>query len=226
MTGHRMNRVTPDGVRSEAGTTLAEMAVVMTILSLLMLSAAQVLFSTSDGTFGSDERNVNLNEGRLFMATVTKDLRTATRLSAGTSPFLLAADREAKFYANLDTTTGPQLVHLYVDVSTELIEQVTPPDAGSAPNYTYVNGPTTTRYVARYVANSNLQPIFGYYDSNGVQLSTTGGGLSASDLLAVHSVGVSLSVRHTTTLSVNATMLVNRVRLPNLDYNPLNGGGP
>jgi hypothetical protein len=217
-------RLQPAG--REAGTTLVEMAVVLTLLSLFMASAMQSLFTTSNGTYGSDERNMNLDEARLFMATATKDLRTAARLTAGTSPFLSAADRDAKFYGNLDTTTGPQLIHISVDASSVLIEQVTPPDAGSAPTYTYNNGPTHTRYVARYIANTAAQPILVYYDNNGTKLSTAGGSLSASDLLAVYSVGINLNVRHTTNLRVAPTMLVNRVSLPNLDYNPLNGAGP
>ena len=57
------------------------------------------------------------------MAVSTKDMRTATRLQAGTSPFVLADKREVIFYANLNNNgtsgsvvdNGPRRVRIYVD---------------------------------------------------------------------------------------------------------------
>ena len=45
--------------------------------------------------------------------------------------------------------------------------------------------------------------------------------LSAANRLQVNAVGITLSVRQSTNFNVPYTTLINRVRLPNVDYNPL-----
>jgi hypothetical protein len=186
--------------------------------------------SAAKAIAGTEKRLGNLDEARLLMAVTTKDVRTATRLQAGTSPFVLANSREVIFYANLNNNgssgsvvdNGPRKVRIYVDPTSELIEQVTKPDATSvAPAYTY-NGAPTNRYVGRYVANATTSPIFQYFDANGVALPNTP--LSTADRLAVDSVEITLSIRRTSTFQLSATTLVNTVRLPNVDYQQTLGG--
>ena len=50
--------------------------------------------------------------------------------------------------------------------------------------------------------------------------------LSAANRLQVNAVGVTLSVRQSTNYNVPYTTLINRVRLPNVDYNPLPSPSP
>jgi hypothetical protein len=211
---------------TEGGYTLIEMSVVMTTLTVI-LGIVLVTFSAFErnATFDS-YRLENLDEGRVIMATMTKDIRTATMLQAGTSPFIKATQVEMQFYANLNVTTGgPNLVRIYVDTTNpaapELVEQTTPPDAGSAPNYTYCSpgtppcATTKTRFVGKYVTNNTTtNPLFHYYDQDGNELTALP--LSASDMLLVQSV--SLSVRKSVTGYLPATTLVNRVRLPNVFF--------
>ena len=45
--------------------------------------------------------------------------------------------------------------------------------------------------------------------------------LSAANRLLVNAISVTLSVRQSTNFSVPYTTLINRVRLANVDYNPL-----
>ena len=74
------------------------------------------------------------------------------------------------FFANLNNVSGgPRKLRIYVDATSELISTAQSPDASSvAPNYTYT-GPSTARYIGRYVANPANQPIFEYYDINGTK---------------------------------------------------------
>jgi hypothetical protein len=158
------------------------------------------------------------------MDTATKDLRTAVRLQAGTSPFVLANDREVIFYANLlpnPSVLTPRQIHIYVDGQNELIEEVKAPDASSvAPNYTYVdpNNHPTVRFVGRYIANDVVHPIFTYFDSSATPQKLTPTPLSAQNLLAVHSVQIVLMIRKSAYRQTDFTTLANTVRLPNLDY--------
>ncbi len=178
-------------------------------------TSAQTALTTTGG------RLQNLDEARVLMAATSKDLRTAVRLEAGTSPFAVADRTTTTFYANLETTTKPKKVHIYVDATSELVEEVWDADANSvAPDYTYTGSPHV-RFVGRYVANTASSPIFTYLDSTGAVLANYP--LDATDLLSVRAVRIMLLVRKVTSASMAPTTLVNRVRLPNLDYNAVAG---
>ncbi len=211
-------------MRGSHGQTLFEMVAVLTILSIVLVLVYEGVDSAGQALGGTEKRLANLDEARTLMAVSTKDIRTATRLQAGTSPFVTANSRELVFYANLNNNgssgsvvdNGPRKVRIYVDATSQLIEEVTTPAATSVPpSYTYTGTPAK-RFVGRYVANPAAQPIFRYFDDDGNEL--TPAPLSAANLLAVNSVEITLSIRRSTNLPIASTTLVNTVRLPNVDY--------
>jgi len=212
--------------RDERGqSSLGEVMVTLLLLGIVMTFVYQAIDTTQYAIAGETQRLANLDEARTLMAVTTKDLRTATRLVPGTSPFVSATYNDVTFYANLNNTTGgPRKIHIYVDSSSELIAQAWTPDAGSvSPNYTYTGTPVP-RYVGQFVTNTtSAQPIFTYYgepdQTTGIAPQLTAP-LSASDLLAVYSVRVTLVVRKQTTLPGRPVTLINQVRLPNVDYQP------
>lgn len=206
---------------TERGSSLLELMMTVLLISVVMGAVMMGTFSAQNAITGSDLRLQNLDQARTLMASLTKDVRTAVRLSAGSSPFTVADKNHAVFYANISTTSSPKKVELSIDSQSRLIEQVWTADAGSAaPNYTYT-GASTVRLVGRYVANDATKPLFTYLDSNSAALSSSP--LSATDLLAVKAVQITLIVKKTTASKLNATSLVNRVRLANLDYNAVAG---
>jgi hypothetical protein len=213
----------------EHGQTLFELVCVVLMLGMVLLVVYQGIDSMTRALGGTERRLVNLDEGRTLMAVTTKDIRTATRLQAGTSPFVLADARELVFHANLNNNgasgsvvdNGPRRIRIFVDGTSQLIEEVVKPDASSVPPaYTYTGTPGR-RFVGRYIANAPSEPIFRFYDVDGNELGPTP--LSATDRLAVRSVRVTLSIRRATTFPVANTTLVNTVRLPNIDYQQLLG---
>jgi hypothetical protein len=218
------------GRTGERGQTLFELIAVTTILGIVLMMVYQGITSAGQAIGGTEKRLANLDEARTLMAVSTKDIRTATRLQAGTSPFALADKREVIFYANLNNDgasgsvvdNGPRRVRIFVDSESQLIEEVVKPGAASVPPaYTY-NGVPTKRFVGRYVANAVSQPIFRYFDANGTELVATP--LSAGDRLSVNSVQITLSIRRSTSFPIANTTLVNTVRLPNFDYQETLGG--
>lgn len=222
----RATAVSSDADRSlalrERGASIVELMATLVLLSIVIGAVYAGIASISDAVQGSGERLRNLDEARVLMAATTKDVRTAVRLSAGGSPFVLADDNEAVFYANLDTTSDPKKVRVSIDSQDQLIEEVWTADAGSVPpDYTYTGAPAV-RFVGRYIANQDAgTPIFTYLDADGAALSATP--LSADDLLAIKAVRVTLVVKKSSVFTGNPTTLVNRVRLPNLDYNAVAG---
>jgi len=207
--------------RGEHGSQLIEMVATLLLLSIVMVVLYQGITSTTNAAEGANLRLQNLDEARTLMAVTSKDVRTAVRLSAGTSPFVLADRTEVVFYANIDTTGAPKKVRIFIDPDDQLIEQAWDADAGSsAPNYTYT-GPPAVRFVGRYVDNDVANPIFTYLDEGGTAL--TNYPLSSADMLAIKAVQIELIVKRSTTRPLNPTVLINRVRLPNMDYNAVAG---
>ena len=204
------------GHHERGQSSLVEITLTLLILGLVMVFLFSSVESAERSVATTKLRITNLDEARTLMAVLTKDIRTATRLTAGTPPFVAATDRELTFYANLDNATGgPRQVRVYIDATSEIVASVTAPDAASvAPDYTYT-GTARLRYVGRYLVNSVAQPVFEYFDGAGTQLTTP---LSNADRLAVASVKITLIVRSKSTLSHGNITLVDQVRLPNVEY--------
>ena len=83
----------------------------------------------------------------------------------------------------------------------------------------YTTAPTTLRLVGQYVANSASDPIFQYYDADGVALTSLP--LNAQDQLLVRTIKISLSVRKQTSRTVQPTRVESTVRLANVIYGNL-----
>lgn len=235
--------------REESGVSLVELVVVVSLLSLVLAFVLQGFVSIQQASTNESLRLQNLDEGRVLMDNVAKDLRTAARLASTSSPFDVTAGSvpapgfgnpapyagktEVWFYANITLTTGnpspcPDVVHLYIDSGVNppvLKEQTIAAGAGQTPPACTYTGSYATRLIGKYVANPSSVPVFTYYydDVNSVPTAfpapaTT---LSAADRLLVNAVGITLAVKQSSTPNIPYTTLINRVRLPNVDYNPL-----
>lgn len=199
-------------VGTEHGATLIELIVVSSVL-VVILTMAMVGLSRLTTAFGdSAMRTENLQEGMILLNVMSKDIRTAARDSASSSPFTEATSGSITFYANLNTSSDAErrTVRIYVDTDTQKIfETVTKP--GGSPRI---------RTVGRYVTNDPLSdPIFTYYDIDGNELTVDeAGALDATDWPNVRSVKIELWVRKSTDRSLPSTQVATRVRMPNLDY--------
>jgi type II secretory pathway pseudopilin PulG len=200
--------------RDEAGYTVIETLVVTLVVSIVLTFVYQVLISTQRNTYAANVRLENLQEARVLMATVTKDLRTAARLNPTSSPFTQAASDEVTFYANLNTFTEPVLVHIYVDGNDRIVEEILRPP--------YTAGTEEIRVVGRYVDDHD---VFTYYPPDDPDTPEPEPALDfpldAADLLEIDAVEVNLAIRKTSNAAMEPTTLINRVRLPNVDYQPI-----
>ena len=238
---------------SEEGVTLVELIVTVSILSVVLGFVTQGFVSLQNAAAGASLRLQNLDEARILMGDVSKDVRTAARLSSTTSPFDVttapsgygfgnappyASGTEVWFYSNLTLSATnpspcPDIVHLFVDTVANppvLKEQIVAADAGGTPPSCTYTGSYSTRLVGKYVANPSSLPVFTYYydDATGNPVAFTTGQtpLSAANRLLVNAIGITLAIRASTNYTVPYTTLINRVRLPNVDYNPLPSPSP
>lgn len=208
----------------ERGMTLIELVMASALLSLVLAAAGAALASYQRTAASSDIRLENLAEAQAIMDVVSRDIRTATRPAgeANASPFLFADNNEVRFYANLQTTTGPKQVRLYVDSGTgRVVEESIEPTGSQAP-YQYTSAPVI-RVVGRHFANAAGKPLLTYLDEQGnpVRATPLATPLTAAERLSIDSVRIELSIRKSTNLSVRATTVRTTVRLPNVEYNPL-----
>jgi type II secretory pathway pseudopilin PulG len=183
----------------QAGVTVVEMTVVIALLGLVLAMALQGLGAYQRAAAASDTRQQNLDQARVVMAVLTRDLRTATSFSA-----IAASDVTFTALLNTAATAPPNRTRLYADAGGVLREAVTPPDNPNANPVTYTGTPTT-RVVGQGLVNTGT--LFVYRDSNG-NVTTT--------LSAVTSVEINLAVDLPSGSPVPATVLTSRVFLPNV----------
>jgi type II secretory pathway pseudopilin PulG len=193
---------------------MVELLVAISILGLVLTLAYGAFEQLGGSVEGATDRIVNLDEARLLMDTMTKDLRTAVTLSASIPAFVSADDRSVIFYGNLNSTQ-PRKIEILVDASNKLVERVTLP-TGAAP-YTAASfsGPAIVRVVGSFV--SGTAPIFKYIKTDGTEWSASQTPLTAtSDLGSIGAVEVTIAIQKTSRRLTNPTTLIDRVRLPNI----------
>jgi prepilin-type N-terminal cleavage/methylation domain-containing protein len=265
--------------RAEDGVTLVELVVVISIMSVVLGFVSRTFIVFENASQGENLRLQNLDEARTLMDDVSKDIRTAARISPTTSPFDVtactatgqvqpcapagwasgnaapyAANQEMWFYANLTLTENtqatacPDIIHLFVDTSVSppiLREQVVSdanPGTDAPPNCVYgtlSSGAYTatyaTRIVGKYIANAtsncpSSSQVFTYWYDDGTGTPTaflsTDTPLSAANRIQVNAVAIAFSVRQQTNYTVPCTTLLNRVRLANVEYNPIPSPSP
>jgi prepilin-type N-terminal cleavage/methylation domain-containing protein len=187
--------------RDQAGVTMVEMAVVVALLGLVLTMAFQGLISYQRAVASADTRQQNLDQARIVMAVLTKDLRTATEFTAMT-----ASDVTFTGLLNTAATAPPNQLRLYADAGGVLREAVTPPDDPNASPLTYTGTPTT-RVVGRGLVSTS--GLLSFRDSSDAVTTT---------LTAVTSVVVTVTVDlpSQSGAEVPPTVLTSRVFLPNV----------
>jgi len=185
----------------EDGITMVEMTVVVALLGLVLAMAMQGLISYQRAAGAADSRQQDLEEARTAMAVLTKDLRTATELTAAT-----ATDVTFTALLNTGSTAPANRLRLYVDAGGVLREAVTPPDDPTASPLTYTGTPAT-RIVGRGLVDTGT--LLSFRDSSDAVTTT---------LTAVTSVVMTVSVDLPSRSGneVPATVLSSRVFLPNV----------
>ncbi len=206
--------------RSDAGTTLMEMIVVLFLLG--MLGSMLTLFTTSTlrSTRENDSQQQDLLQARNALDAMTRNLRGA--ITVATSPvtpaFSQASATSVTFYADNGTVTGatsnngPTLMHYYVDNTAHtLVEESTPAtvNTGSTTTpYVWNSANKRTRILARNVLNPqptrpditasqpNGGPIFNYSDKSGTPIATdSSGNVSTLALSTIQQVEIWISIR-------------------------------
>ena len=215
---------------------LLEVTAVLLLMGLVLGTLYSSMYSSQNTVLDTSERLRNLDEARTLIATITKDIRTAVRTEAGTSPFLKADKEEVVFYANLETTAAPKLVRIFIDSQDRLYEQVWTYDTATTvvPKYRYGGAayPRSRRPASRPSAwcaswatssrtlrRSRCSPTKRTLESRS-RHRCRGRMRACSRSRRSRSSSGSSGTR---SVNVNTTVIQNKVRLPNLEYNTVAG---
>jgi len=226
MTGW-MSRVRHRGSDAETGITLVEMVVTIFLTLVILGTTGTTMVLGLRGSRTSMLRTQNTQDASLILERITKPLRMAIRPLAdpSTAPFVTGGSpatgtgTDVTFYAAINTIvgssapTGPAKYRFYLNTTTgDLVEQVTPVTV-SGGNFSWPSNTTATYTIGRGLTVP--QKIFTYCDENYDQTKEDIGPLDATEASTVDSVALRLSVEKPSTPDVPATVLQNRVNLPN-----------
>lgn len=235
---NRLRRVRRDDRDRQAGVSLVELLVTTVLFGVISALVTSLTINTLRQTAALGTRMNNVDAARVAMDALSKTLRTAVQPAqlqstcvscsggvSGATAIKAATASSVQFYSNSALATGPQKLTYTAQWdaaqgAATLTESKQPADAGSAPNFTYCNPgpacPVAKRTLVTGLAWPLAAPLFTYFDDSAARMSPGPSGLTSSQLYAVHSVGITLSVRKTNSYRVGSTTIVNQVSLPNV----------
>lgn len=204
---------------AESGFTLVELLVAMTILTVVMTALVAGVMSIQRATSSVDVRTDNVNNARLAIAALSRDLRAATD-GPGTQPaFIIAEPRRARFYALLgeSNTRTPVRIDLRIDDDDRLVETLTTPTVNPTTGaVTYQPADERERYVASFVHNADDEPLLSYYqlgaDAEPIHLGDV---VTGDDRANIQLVRFDLRIARDREMRNVAQQVTTEVRLPN-----------
>jgi hypothetical protein len=236
----------------DEGTTLSEILVVTVLLGVIGALVTSFVITTQREATGSQIRLSDLDQARVGMDAVIKTVRTAvepaqlqlgcatcTGPASASTALTSATPTRVQLFANFGDTSGPVLVTFEVAYDNtakiaELTETRQPPDAGSAPNFTYTSCARTSpsclitdRTLVRGLSWPLPGTVFTYYDNSGTALvPASGTSLSSAQLITVDSIDVTLPVHTPNPYGAGPTTVTQRVTLPNAGTGVLSTPSP
>lgn len=147
---------------NKKGFTLIEIVVVIGILAAIGVTLGT--FQTDvfkNNKFSMDSLNTT-QDARSIIATMVKELRSASPGSNGSFTIVQAATNTITFFSDIDGDNLKEQVRYFV-ATTTLKKGIIKPTGNPL---SYSNNNETFNYLAYNIRNSSTTPIFEYYDSN------------------------------------------------------------
>ncbi len=214
---------TPSSTEDERsdGFTMVEVLVAMLLLSIVSLMLLSTFSSFARTTVEVQTRSATLNDSRVALETITRDLRAANPIDdVSVAPAIY--DRQVSFsvYCSTPGANGCganrlRSITYRLNTTTRALERVVGTGVRPLVGPTgFTTLPTLERPGA--IVNTASEPVFKYYDKDGVQLSTagtdTGGGTYFRD--CTKTVEINLRVRSEPGLE-STTDITTRIALRN-----------
>lgn len=151
-------------LRDERGLTLVELMVSTLVGTLVLLAAYALLDSTISSTARTTDRTHALQEARLALELMTRQLRSQVCPEPGGESVAAGGDRSVTFYADLGTNRIPDRHRVTLDPTTRtIVQEVWKPTTPVGPPWSYPASPTSTTQLAEEVEPLEDVPVFRYY---------------------------------------------------------------
>ena len=208
--------------RSELGTSLVELVVVVGLLGVVLPTGYSAVASMQRQESMTTSRFAALGQAQVIMDRVGKDLRSAVAVTSGTgaaavtAAFTAASAADISFYANLNKN-GPVLLHAYVNTPVGGVanfhEDILAPDTPCTPPACSYTGVPSSRIDGQYV--STTAPIYVFYTNTGAVITAP---VAAAQLASIDSVGITITAQ--VYPKSPSTTLTTLIHIRNVDYNP------
>lgn len=157
--------------QTTSGMTLVELVVLIGIYTLLLLaitSAIQSFYQQNSYTIPQAQQ---VNSARRGLDSLIADIREMTEAEDGSYPVRIIEPYRIGFFSDVDRDAAVEYVEFEL-IGTDLHKRIYK-SAGSPPAYDF-NTPDELFLISTYVQN-NLEnrPIFQYFDTNQIQMSST-----------------------------------------------------
>lgn len=217
--------------RSEAGMSLAELLVSVTVLAILMTIVSTFFIIGSKVTNRSDAVGQATGAISNAMNEISRVVRSGGQQpKVGESlpmPTVIDAGEESlTLYSNVDsksTLVAPVIVQFAFDGQRNLVERRWQPLSSSGGYFTFpalTSSPDTMRvFPGPFLSKSTGKPAtFTYVDADGNAMARPASGFTASQIRAISGVTVSIRLDRTRGNDAGSLELVNTVRFPNIGY--------
>lgn len=190
------------------GFSLSETMVVIAMTGVLATALSMAIVSVYRNNAFIFEATASVESARGGLGKALQDIREATYGDNGNYPLGEVATSSVTFYSDVDQDGGIERVRIYL-LNGTLYKVVT--NAGGTPP-SYIGQTPATSTIATYVTNGTSTPLFTYYDTSGMQLSTT-----STDVAQVRSVAMTIMVdlnpnRAPNVLTLSGTAMIRNLR--------------
>ncbi len=218
------------GTRDDRGVSVVELAVTAAVGSVVLVGVATVAVGAMNASRSIAVRSGTAADTRIAGEAMSRSLRTAVRPKGQAAALVQGTATSVTFYALLNrsgaaqaTDTVASLVELGWD-GTCVTRRITPGVAVTAPANTGPFWTWTPSGAPVCLARTTTAPAYRYYatavvSQGGVDtapVALAAGALAATDLRAVHSVEVRLTVTDPRHPEVPGSPLLTRVTLANV----------
>lgn len=208
---HRVRRTACD---QEAGFTIIELVVAMTIFAVIMGALATGIIQIQRASHHVDVSTQNVDQARLAVAGVSRSLRAAVTSLDNRPAFEVAEADHAVFTAYLGSPEVPVRIELQRLANGDLRERVTTASVAGDGTVTYPPANRRERVLARGLETTGRLFTYTATDENGAEIVL---GVAPGEELrrTVAKVRIDLAVSNDPSGRTGPQLLSTEVRLPN-----------
>jgi prepilin-type N-terminal cleavage/methylation domain-containing protein len=154
-------------IKRARGFTIIETMAAIAIFTLMM---AVVSFSIAYFYRANSyvvEQSYAINSARLGIETMVREIREATYSDTGAYPVVAASKTSFEFYSDTDRDDNIEKIRYFLDGSNFKKGEIQA--TGNPP--AYQSGDEIINILSEYVRNTAAQPVFIYYDENGIEIT-------------------------------------------------------